>query len=156
MHFYTPYAGENYCRWRLILLIWTAYALDFCPFKKDWIRNAHPLQKGLVLALISVGPMIFFIHGFFEGVSGNFAFVCFNPDQLQKLGLTEFYSIEYAAQACMMFTVIASRISPAWMAALEGQPWATPRVPCADSASDSALSASARTKSLGNPALSRT
>lgn len=129
MRFYTPYVGYNYCRWWLIILIWMAYTFDFWPFKKDWIRNAHPLQKGLVLALISVGTMIFFIHGFFEGVLGNFAFAYFNPDQLQKLGLTEFYSTEYAAQACMMFAVIASWISPAWVVALEGQPWANASQP---------------------------
>ena len=29
----------------------------------------------------------------------------------------------YAAQACMMFAVIASWISPAWIVALEGRPW---------------------------------
>ena len=129
MRFYTPYVGYNYCRWWLIILIWMAYTFDFWPFKKDWIRNAHPLQKGLVLALISVGTMIFFIHGFFEAVLGNFAFAYFNPEHLQKLGLTEFYSTEYAAQACMMFAVIASWISPAWVVALEGQPWANASQP---------------------------
>ena len=124
MRLYTPYLGYNYCRWWLIILIWMAYTFDFWPFKKEWIRNAHPLQKGIVLTLISVGTMLFFIHGFFEGILGNFAFAYFNPEQLMKLGLTEFYSTEYAAQACMMFAVIASWISPAWIVALEGQPWA--------------------------------
>ncbi|MBQ2761570.1 MAG: hypothetical protein IJE96_06600, partial [Mailhella sp.] len=129
MRLYTPYLGYNYCRWWLIILIWMAYTFDFWPFKKDWIRNAHPLQKGLVLTLISVGTMLFFIHGFFEGILGNFAFAYFNPEQLMKLGLTEFYSTEYAAQACMMFAVIASWISPAWVVALEGQPWANASQP---------------------------
>ncbi len=129
MRFYTPYVGYNYCRWWLIILIWMAYTFDFWPFKKDWIRTAHPLQKGIVLSLISIGTMIFFIHGFFEGVLGNFAFAYFNPEQLMKLGLTDFYSTEYAAQACMMFAVIASWISPAWVVALEGQPWADARQP---------------------------
>lgn len=124
MRFYTPYVGYNYCRWWLIILIWMAYIFDFWPFRRDWVRSAHPLQKGLVLALVSVGIMIAMIHGFFEGVLGNLAFAYFNPAQLQKLGLTDFYSTEYAAQACMMFAVIASWISPAWLVALEGQPWA--------------------------------
>ena len=124
MRFYTPYVGYNYCHWWLIILIWMAYIFDFWPFRRDWVRSAHPLQKGLVLALVSVGIMIAMIHGFFEGVLGNLAFAYFNPAQLQKLGLTDFYSTEYAAQACMMFAVIASWISPAWLVALEGQPWA--------------------------------
>ena len=124
MRFYTPYVGYNYCRWWLIILIWMAYIFDFWPFRRDWVRSAHPLQEGLVLALVSVGIMIAMIHGFFEGVLGNLAFAYFNPAQLQKLGLTDFYSTEYAAQACMMFAVIASWISPAWLVALEGQPWA--------------------------------
>lgn len=120
MRFYTPYVGYNYCRWWLIILIWMAYIFDFWPFRRDWVRSAHPLQKGLVLALVSVGIMIAMIHGFFEGVLGNLAFAYFNPAQLQKLGLTDFYSTEYAAQACMMFAVIASWISPAWLVAARG------------------------------------
>ncbi len=125
MRFYTPYVGYNICRWWLIILIWMAYTFDFWPFKRDWLHNAHPLQKGLVLSLVSVAIMMLVIKGFFEGILGNFAFAYFNPEQLQKLpGLTEFYSTEYAAQACMMFAVIASWLSPAWIVALEGQPWA--------------------------------
>ena len=71
MRFYTPYVGYNYCRWWLIILIWMAYIFDFWPFRRDWVRSAHPLQKGLVLALVSVGIMIAMIHGFFEGVLGT-------------------------------------------------------------------------------------
>lgn len=124
MRLYTPYVGYNYCRWWLIILIWMAYIFDFWPFKRSWIRNAHPLQKGIVLSLVSVGVMLVIIHGFFEGVLGNFAFAYFSPHQLQQLpGITEFYATEYAAQACMMFAVIASWISPAWLVALEGHPW---------------------------------
>ncbi len=93
MRFYTPYVGYNYCRWWLIILIWMAYIFDFWPFKRDWVRNAHPLQKGLVLSLVSVAVMIVMIHGFFEGILGNFAFTYFNPKQLLKLpGLTDFYA----------------------------------------------------------------
>ncbi len=124
MRFYTPYVGYNYCRWWLIILIWMAYIFDFWPFKRSWVRNAHPLQKGVVLSLMSIAIMWVMIHGFFEGILGNFAFTYFNPTQLQKLpGLTDFYAAEYAAQACMMFAVIASWISPAWVVALEGSPW---------------------------------
>lgn len=124
MRFYTPYVGYNYCRWWLIILIWMAYIFDFWPFKRKWLETAHPLQKGLVLSLLSVAIMIMMIHGFFQSVLGNTAFAYFNPQQLLKLkGLTEFYATEYAAQACMMFAVIASWISPAWVVALEGRPW---------------------------------
>lgn len=93
MRFYTPYVGYNYCRWWLIILIWMAYIFDFWPFKRKWLETAHPLQKGLVLALISVAIMIMMIHGFFQSVLGNTAFAYFNPQQLLKLkGLTEFYA----------------------------------------------------------------
>ena len=116
MRFYTPYVGYNYCRWWLIVLIWMAYIFDFWPFQRGWLKRAHPLQKGLVLSLISVAIMILMIHGFFQSVLGNTAFAYFNPQQLLKLkGLTDFYATEYAAQACMMFAVIASWISPAWI-----------------------------------------
>ena len=71
MRFYTPYVGYNYCRWWLIILIWMAYIFDFWPFRRDWVRSAHPLQKGLVLALVSVGIMIAMIHGFSRACSAT-------------------------------------------------------------------------------------
>ncbi len=124
MRMYTPYVGYNYCRWILIILIWMAYIFDFFPFKREWIRNAHPLQKGLVLTFVMVAVLLLLIKGFFVGLLGTFALPYFNPDMLTKLpGITEFYAVEYAAQACMMFAVISSWLSPAWLVALEGQPW---------------------------------
>ncbi len=124
MRFYTPYLGYNYCRWLLIILIWIAYIFDFWPFKREWLRTAHPLKKGVILSLVTVSIMMLVIDGFFEGFLGNLALPYFNPEQLLKLpGLTEFYAVEYAAQGCMMFAVIASWISPAWVVALEGEPW---------------------------------
>ena len=126
MRFYTPYLGYNYCRWLLIILIWVAYIFDFWPFKREWLRTAHPLKKGIILSLVTVGIMILVIDGFFEGFLGNLALPYFNPEQLLKLpGLTEFYAVEYASQGCMMFAVIASWISPAWVVALEGEPWSS-------------------------------
>ncbi|MDR1708163.1 MAG: hypothetical protein LBS70_00375 [Candidatus Accumulibacter sp.] len=125
MRLYTPYVGYNYCRWLLIILIWMAYIFDFWPFKRDWVKKAHPVQKGVILGLVAVGIMLLVIKGFFEGAMGNLSMAYFSPEQLQKLpGITEFYAVEYAAQACMMVAVIASWISPAWIVALEGEPWA--------------------------------
>ncbi len=130
MRFYTPYLGYNYCRWLLIILIWVAYIFDFWPFKRSWLENAHPLYKGAVLTVVTVSIMMLVIDGFFKGFLGNFALPYFNPEQLMKLpGLTEFYAVEYAAQGCMMFAVIASWISPAWVVALENEPWSKSKQP---------------------------
>lgn len=124
MRLYTPYVGYNYCRWLLIILIWMAYIFDFWPFKRNWVRTAHPLQKGLILSLVAIAIMLLVIKGFFEIILGNLSMAYFSPEQLMKLqGITEFYAVEYAAQACMMFAVIASWLSPAWLVALEGAPW---------------------------------
>ncbi len=130
MRFYTPYLGYNYCRWLLIILIWVAYIFDFWPFKRSWLQTAHPLYKGVVLSVVTVGIMMLVIDGFFKGFLGNLALPYFNPEQLMKLpGITEFYAVEYAAQGCMMFAVIASWISPAWVVALENEPWSKSQQP---------------------------
>ncbi len=128
--FYTPYVGYNYCRWFLIILIWMAYIFNFWPFKREWVKDTHPIIKGTVLTFVAVAVMLLVIEGFFEGLLGNFALPYFNPEQLLKLeGITEFYAVEYAAQASMMFAVIASWLSPAWLVSFDGEPWAKEKQP---------------------------
>ncbi|MDY0225831.1 MAG: hypothetical protein RBR38_03265 [Desulfomicrobium apsheronum] len=123
MRMYTPYVGYMVCRWLLILFIWLAYIFDFWPFKRSWLNKTHPLIKGAVLTLVSVAAMIILMKGFFVEILGNFGIAYFNPDRLMAMGITEFYAIEYAAEAIMMFAAIASWLSPSWVVACENAPW---------------------------------
>ncbi|ACS78424.1 hypothetical protein [Maridesulfovibrio salexigens] len=123
MRMYTPYVGYMVCRWLLILFIWLAYIFDFWPFKRSWLQKTHPLVKGSVLTLVSVAAMILLIKGFFIEILGNFGIAYFNPARLEAMGLTDFYAIEYAAEAIMMFAAIASWLSPSWVVACENAPW---------------------------------
>jgi len=124
MRMYTPYVGYMYTRWWLIVLIWMVYIFNYWPFKRKWLETTHPLIKGTVLTAISVVVLYVLIKGFFEGLLGNFGIAYFNPEQLMKLpGVTEFFAIEYAALACLMFAALASWLSPAWIVACEEAPW---------------------------------
>ncbi|MCG8532367.1 MAG: hypothetical protein MI749_17140 [Desulfovibrionales bacterium] len=123
MRMYTPYIGYMVCRWLLILFIWVAYIFDFWPFKRTWLQKTHPLVKGTVLTLVSAAAMIILIKVFFVEILGNFGIAYFNPERLEALGITDFYSIEYAAEAIMMFAAIASWLSPSWVVACENAPW---------------------------------
>jgi len=124
MRMYTPYVGYMYTRWWLIVLIWMVYIFNFWPFRRKWLENAHPLIKGAVLTAVSVGLLYLLIKVFFEGLLGNLGLAYFNPGQLMKLpGVTEFFAIEYAALACLMFAALASWLSPAWIIACEEAPW---------------------------------
>jgi len=124
MRMYTPYVGYMYTRWWLIVLIWMVYIFNYWPFKRTWLETTHPVIKGTVLTAISVVILYVLIKGFFEGLLGNFGLAYFNPGQLTKLpGITEFFAIEYAALACLMFAALASWLSPAWIVACEEAPW---------------------------------
>jgi AAT family amino acid transporter len=124
MRMYTPYVGYMYTRWWLIVLIWMVYIFNYWPFKREWLETTHPLVKGTVLTAISVAILYVLIKGFFEGLLGNYGLAYFNPGQLTKLpGITEFFAIEYAALACLMFAALASWLSPAWIVACEEAPW---------------------------------
>ncbi len=124
MRMYTPYVGYMYTRWWLIVLIWMVYLFNFWPFSRKWVRDTHPLVKGAILTAVSVAVLLILIKGFFEGILGNFGLAYFNPDRLTRLpGITEFFAIEYAALACLMFAAIASWLSPAWVVACEEAPW---------------------------------
>ena len=124
MRMYTPYVGYMYTRWWLIVLIWMVYLFDFWPFRRSWVNRTHPLVKGAVLTFVSFAVLYALIKGFFEGILGNYGLAYFNPDRLTELpGITQFFAIEYAALACLMFAAIASWLSPAWVVACEEVPW---------------------------------
>jgi len=124
MRMYTPYVGYMYCRWWLIVMIWMVYIFNYWPFRRNWLEKTHPIVKGAVLTAISAGILYVLIKWFFEGLLGNFGLAYFNPDQLTKLpGITEFFAIEYASLAILMFAAIASWLSPAWVVAFEEAPW---------------------------------
>ena len=124
MRMYTPYVGYMYTRWWLIMLIWMVYIFNYWPFKRSWLENTHPLVKGAVLTAMSVAILWVLIKGFFESLLGNFGIAYFNPGNLMKLpGMTEFFALEYASLACLMFAAIASWLSPAWVVACEEVPW---------------------------------
>jgi amino acid transporter, AAT family len=124
MRMYTPYVGYMYTRWWLIVLIWMVYLFNYWPFNGRWLERTHPLMKGIVLTAISVAVLLILIKGFFEGILGNFGLAYFNPERLTALpSVTNFFAIEYAALACLMFAAIASWLSPAWVVACEEVPW---------------------------------
>ena len=123
MRLYTPYKGYMVCRWLLIIFIWVAYIFNFWPFKQKWLKNTHPLLKGVILTTLSVAVMLLVIQGFFVNILGNYGIAYFNPERLGALGLTKFYAEEYSFEAIMMFAAIASWLSPAWVVACENAPW---------------------------------
>lgn len=124
MRLYTPYVGYMYCRWLLIILIWVAYIFDYWPFRRGWIERTNPLVKGVVLTAFSVAVMLLIIEGFFMRILGDYGISYMSPDRLEGMGITRFYALEYATEAIMMFAVIASWLSPAWVVACENAPWA--------------------------------
>ena len=124
MRMYTPFVGYMYTRWWLIVLIWMVYLFNYWPFSRKWVEGTHPLLKGVVLSAISVAVLLILIKGFFEGILGNFGLAYFNPERLTALpSVTDFFAVEYAALACLMFAAIASWLSPAWVVACEEVPW---------------------------------
>ncbi len=124
LRMYTPYVGYMYTRWWLIVLIWMVYIFNYWPFKRKWLEETHPLVKGAVLTIASVIVLVVLIKGFFEYLLGSLGLAYFSPAQLMKLpGITEFFAIEYAALACLMFAALASWLSPAWVVACEEAPW---------------------------------
>ncbi|NVO17526.1 MAG: hypothetical protein HXX10_26155 [Rhodoplanes sp.] len=124
MRLYTPYVGYMYCRWLLIILIWVAYIFDYWPFRRGWLERTNPLVKGVVLTAFSVAVMLLVIEGFFMRILGDYGISYMSPDRLEGMGITRFYALEYATEAIMMFAVIASWLSPAWVVACENEPWA--------------------------------
>jgi AAT family amino acid transporter len=123
LRMYTPYVGYMYCRWLLVTLIWVTYIFSFYPFKRSWLENTHPLIKGIVLTAFTWVVMMVLIKGFFYGILGNLSIPYFNPAQLEKIGITDFYALEYSSEAILLFAAIASWLSPAWVLAFEEAPW---------------------------------
>ncbi|MDO9084874.1 MAG: hypothetical protein Q7U53_01600 [Anaerolineaceae bacterium] len=123
MRLYTPQIGYMYTRWMLIIAIWMVYLMHYWPFKRKWLENAHPVLKGIVLTAVLAGVLLIVIRVFFFGFIGNYAITYFSPKLMMELGITEFFAMEYASLACLMFASLASWLSPAWPVAFENRPW---------------------------------
>jgi len=123
MRMYTPYVGYMWCRWLLVVIIWIAYIFDFWPFKREWLYNAGPAKKGIIFTVMVFFTFFVFLKIFFEFILGELAISYFSPRRLAELGITDFYALEYSAQAILMFAAIASWLSPSWVVAADNSPW---------------------------------
>lgn len=123
LRMYTPYVGYMYCRWLLVTPIWVACVFAFWPFRRRWLLRAHPLVKAVVLVAFTWAILMVLIKGFFQGILGNLAIAYFSPARLERIGISDFYALEYSAIAILMFAAIASWLSPAWVMAMEEAPW---------------------------------
>jgi len=134
LRLYTPLYGYMYDRWLLICCIWMAYVFDYTLFfKRKWTETWHPLKKGLVLTLITVGVMLFTIYVVFDLILGRLGIPYFSFKTLKEVGelvptgtpghITEFYAREYVSLALLMVAAIASWLSPAIPVYFEYWPW---------------------------------
>lgn len=120
---YTPYVGYMYCRWILIAILLVSYVFDYWPFKYEWLDDTHPILKGAILTLLTYLLVVLITDGFFKLFLGQYGITYFSPQRMTELGITEFYAVEYASTAIMMFAVIASWLAPSWVAACDYAPW---------------------------------
>ena len=126
LRFYTPFKGYKYAIWWLLAIIWMVYLFNFWPFRRSWLEKASPLLKGAVLTVVSVGVLLVFVKIFFEGILGHLGLAYFSPGRVMAMKLpylTEFFAIEYASFASLMFATIAIWLSPSWVVACEESPW---------------------------------
>ena len=72
MRFYTPYAGYNYCRCWLIILIWMATSLISGRSEQEWVHVRIPYRKGWCFRWFPSASRC--DDPAFEGILGNFAF----------------------------------------------------------------------------------
>lgn len=123
LRLYTPQVGYMYTRWMLIVAIWMVYLFQYWPFKRKWLEKTHPVIKGIVLTAVLAGILLILIQGFFFGLIGNFAISYFSPERMIEMGVPQFFALEYASLACLMFASLMSWLSPAWPVAFENRPW---------------------------------
>jgi AAT family amino acid transporter len=123
LRLYTPQVGYMYTRWMLIVAIWMVYLFQYWPFKRKWLEKTHPVIKGVVLTVVLAGILMILIQGFFFGLIGNFAMSYFSPARMIEMGVPQFFALEYASLACLMFASLMSWLSPAWPVAFQNRPW---------------------------------
>lgn len=129
LRLYTPQVGYMYTRWVLIIAIWMVYLFHYYPFKRVWLDKTHPVIKGIVMTAVLAGVLLIMIRLFFFGLIGNFAITYFSPERMVEKGITEFFAMEYASLACLMFAALASWLSPAWPVSFDNRPWNKLRQP---------------------------
>jgi amino acid transporter, AAT family len=83
---YTPLLGFSLVIWTLLIILWQTELFDYWPLTKRFLRDAHPLKKGVLLTLITIAVYLVFVFGVLFFLIGKYGITYFNWHSLVKYG----------------------------------------------------------------------
>ena len=123
---YTPNVGLALVITVLMVIHWGMDLFDFWPFSRDFLRNAHPVVKGLVLLAGAVALGVFLMVGIYYNIIGRFGAIFFSGPQLIASGGLGQYSqtaIENACYAQIMMNTCIIFLTILWLTSFKYEPW---------------------------------
>jgi len=83
---YTPLLGFSLVIWTLLIILWQAELFDFWPFRRSFMRSAHPLAKGSLFTAITIAMYLFLIFGVVYFLIGKYGITYFSWGSLMEYG----------------------------------------------------------------------
>jgi amino acid transporter, AAT family len=83
---YTPLLGFAIMIWMLLILLWQTEVLDLWPMKRDFLRSANSVSKGLLLTAICLLLLVVIVFGLIYGLIGRYGVTYFNWNSLASFG----------------------------------------------------------------------
>lgn len=123
---YTPNTGLTLVITILMVIHWGMDVFDFWPFRRDFLRNAHPLVKGFSLTVLSIGLGLFVMYVIYQNVVGRFGAIFFSGPRLIASGGLGQYSqtaIENAFYAQIMMNTCIIFFTILWATSFHYTPW---------------------------------
>lgn len=114
MRLYTPMYGFSYFQVLMIMILLTALIMNFSPVKTKFLKDKHPVVKGISLIVLNLVGIFIAVNVIFYGFMGNVGIPYFSPDKLTELGMSSFLAREYASAAIIYVCALAGLIIPIW------------------------------------------
>lgn len=123
---YTPNVGLCLVITVLMVIHWGVDLFDFWPFSRGFLRNTHPVAKGLILLVGAVALGTFVMLGVYYNIIGRFGAIFFSGPRLLAGGGLGQYSqtaIENGCYAQMMMNTCIIFFTILWLTAFKYEPW---------------------------------
>ena len=123
---YTPNTGLALVITILMVIHWGMDVFDFWPFRRDFLRNAHPVVKGISLTAFSIGMGLFVMYVIYENIIGRFGAIFFSGPRLIASGGLGQYSqtaTENAFYAQIMMNTCIIFFTILWVTSFRYKPW---------------------------------
>ena len=126
LRLYTPNVGLSLVITILMVIHWGMDVFDFWPFNRQFLRNSHPLKKGLILTASYVATAVLVMYVLYYHIIGRFGAIFLSGPGLVAgggVGQSSWTAYENACYAQIMMNTCIIFFTILWLTSFQYAPW---------------------------------